>query len=143
MNIMKQGNAPAKMNQTEVPPQSRQKLCSTHQLVIYFVSLQSCVEVDFVYFGLSFYHLKTVIVEPQRTYTLLTSTELARCVGCLCTRAGWFKQLEPHRTYTNHTSTARARCVGCLCTSSGGSSTANLHEPHHHSYSKVCRVLLH
>ena len=81
--------------------------------------------------------------EPQRTYTLLTITELARCVGCFCTRAGWFKHVEPHRTYTNHTSTERARCVGCLSTSSGGSSTENLHEPHHHRASKVCRVLLH
>ena len=81
--------------------------------------------------------------EPQRTYTMLTSTELARCVGCLCTRAGWFKHSEPHRTYTNLTITEIARCVGCLCTSSGGSSTANLHEPHHHISSKVCRVLKH
>ena len=82
-------------------------------------------------------------IEPHRTYMSLTSTELARCVGCLCTRSGWFKHIEPHRTYTNHTITAIARCVGCFCTSSGGSSTANLHEPHHHSYSKVCRVLMH
>ena len=81
--------------------------------------------------------------EPHRTYTILTSTELARCVGCLCTRAGWFKHSEPQRTYTNHTITEIARCVGCLCTSSGGSSASNLHEPHHHRDSKVCRVLLH
>ena len=45
--------------------------------------------------------------------------ELARCVGCLCTRSGWFKHSEPHRSYTLHTSTERARCVGYLCTSSG------------------------
>ena len=82
-------------------------------------------------------------LEPLRTYTSLTITELARCVGCLGTRAGWFKHFEPHRTYTNHTITELARCVGCFCTSSGGSSTANLHEPHHHSFSKVCRVLKH
>ena len=72
-------------------------------------------------------------IEPQRTYTSLTITELARCVGYFCTRAGWFKHIEPLRTYTNHTLTELARCVGCLCTSSGGSSTSNLHEPHHHS----------
>ena len=71
--------------------------------------------------------------EPHRTYTILTITELARCVGYCCTRAGWFKHFEPLRTYTNHTITELARCVGCLCTSSGGSSTANLHKPHHHS----------
>ena len=82
-------------------------------------------------------------IEPHRTYTLLTITELARCVGCFCTRAGWFKHIEPHRTYTNHTIKELARCVGCLGTSSGGSSTSNLHEPHPHSSSKVCRVLLH
>ena len=81
--------------------------------------------------------------EPHRTYTILTITELARCVGCFCTRSGWFKHIEPHRTYTNHTITEIARCVGCFCTSSGGSSTSNLHEPHHHRYSKVCRVLMH
>ena len=81
--------------------------------------------------------------EPHRTYTILTITELARCVGCLCTSSGWFKHSEPQRTYTNHTITELARCVGCFCTSSGGSSTANLHEPHHHSFSKVCRVLRH
>ena len=72
--------------------------------------------------------------EPQRTYTILTITELARCVGCLCTSSGWFKHSEPQRTYTNHTITERARCVGCFCTSSGGSSTSNLHEPHHHHH---------
>ena len=77
------------------------------------------------------------------TYTILTITELAKCVGSLCTSSGWFKHFEPHRTYTNHTITERARCVGCLSTRSGGSSTANLHEPHQHSSSKVCRVLLH
>ena len=81
--------------------------------------------------------------EPLRTYTILTLTELARCVGCFCTRAGWFKHVEPHRTYTNHTITELARCVGCLCTRSGGSSTSNLHEPLQHRASKVCRVLLH
>ena len=81
--------------------------------------------------------------EPHRTYTSLTITELARCVGCLCTRSGWFKHSEPPRTYTNHTITELARCVGCLGTSSGGSSTANLHEPHQHRSSKVCRVLMH
>ena len=82
-------------------------------------------------------------IEPQRSYTLHTITELARCVGCFCTRSGWFKHLEPQRTYTKHTSTERASCLGCFCTSAGGSSTANLHEPHHHRASKVCRVFLH
>ena len=86
------------------------------------------------------------VVQAPRTYTnhtILTSTELGRCEGCLSTRSGWFKHSEPPRTYTNHTLTELARCVGCCCTSSGGSSTSNLHEPHHHSSSKVCRVLLH
>ena len=57
----------------------------------------------------------------------------------------WVREdhVEPQRTYTNHTITELARCVGCFCTSSGGSSTSNLHEPHHHRSSKVCRVLLH
>ena len=81
--------------------------------------------------------------EPPRTYTSLTSTELARCIGYVGTLAGWFKHSEPLRTYTNHTITELARCVGCFCTRSGGSSTSNLHEPHHHRASKVCRVLLH
>ena len=35
-------------------------VCSAHQL-LYFFSLQSCVEVEFLYFGLSFYHLKAMI----------------------------------------------------------------------------------
>ena len=86
------------------------------------------------------------VVQAPRTYTnhtILTSTELARCEGCLSTSSGWFKHSEPHRTCTNHTITELARCVGCFCTSSGGSSTSNLHEPHQHSSSKVCRVLLH
>ena len=85
------------------------------------------------------------VVQAPRTYTnhtILTSTELARCEGCLSTSSGWFKHSEPHRTCTNHTITELARCVGCFCTSSGGSSTSNLHEPHQHSSSKVCRVLL-
>ena len=50
--------------------------------------------------------------EPHRTYTILTSTELARCVGCFCTRSGWFKHIEPHRTYTNHTITELAGWCG-------------------------------
>ena len=89
----------------------------------------------------------------QRTYTLLTITELARCVGCFCTRAGWFKHSEPQRTYTMLTSTELARCVGCLCTRAGWfkhsgvvqaqRTSSNLHEPHHHRDSKVCRVLMH
>ena len=57
--------------------------------------------------------------EPHRTYTNHTITELARCVGCFCTRSGWFKHLEPPRSYTSHTITEIARCVGCFCTSSG------------------------
>ena len=59
------------------------------------------------------------MVQAQRPYTKHTSTEIARCVGCLCTSAGWFKHIEPHRTYTNHTITELARCVGCLGTRSG------------------------
>ena len=97
--------------------------------------LALCGRVLLHYFG---------VVQAQRTYTnltKLTSTELARCVGCLCTSSGWFKHSEPLRTYTNHTLTELARCVGCFCTRGGGSSTANLHEPHHHRASKVCRVL--
>ena len=81
---------------------------------------------------------KSGVVQAQRTYTKHTSTELARCVGYFFSSSGWFKHSEPLRTYTNHTITELARCVGCLCTSSGGSSTANLHEPHHHKASKVC-----
>ena len=29
--------------------------------------------------------------EPLRTYRKHTTTELALCVGCFCTKAGWFK----------------------------------------------------
>ena len=54
--------------------------------------------------------------------------------------SGWFKHSEPQRTYTNHTSTELARCVGCFCTRLGGSSTSNLHEPHHHSFSRVVQA---
>ena len=84
---------------------------------------------------------KSGVVQAHRTYTKHTSTEIARCVGYCFSSSGWFKHIEPQRTYTNHTITELARCVGCLCTSSGGSSTSNLHEPHHHKYSKVCRVV--
>ena len=62
------------------------------------------------------------VVQAQRTsanLTKLTSTERARCVGCLCTRSGWLKHLEPQRTYTLLTITELARCVGCLCTRAG------------------------
>ena len=69
--------------------------------------------------------------EPQRTDTNHTSTELARCVGCFCTRSGGSSTSnlhEPHqhsfsrvvqaqRTYTNHTITVlkvcRALVRGC------------------------------
>ena len=59
------------------------------------------------------------MVQAQRTYTKHTSTEIARCVGCLCTSSGWFKHSEPPRTYTLNTLTEIARCVGCFCSSSG------------------------
>ena len=62
------------------------------------------------------------MVQAQRTssnLTKLTSTELARCVGCLCTSSGWLKHIEPQRTYTILTITELARCVGCLCTRAG------------------------
>ena len=49
------------------------------------------------------------VIEPHRTYTNHTITELARCVGCFCTSSGLFKHSEPHRTYTKHTSTELAR----------------------------------
>ena len=52
-------------------------------------------------------------IEPHRTYRKHTTTEIARCVGCFCTKSGWFKHIEPTRT------TPSQRCVGCLCTSSG------------------------
>ena len=57
--------------------------------------------------------------EPPRAYTLHTSTELARCVGCFCTSTGLLKHSEPPRTYRKHTTTELARCVGCFCTTSG------------------------
>ena len=66
-------------------------------------------------------NLMVCLVEYPISHTLNTITELARCVGCLSTRAGWFNHIEPTRTYTN-TSTE---------------------EPHHHRNSKVCRVLKH
>ena len=62
------------------------------------------------------------MVQAQRTsanLTKLTSTELARCVGCLCTSSGWLKHSEPHRTYTSLTITELARCVGCISTRAG------------------------
>ena len=62
------------------------------------------------------------MVQAQRTssnLTKLTSTELARCVGCFCTRSGWLKHIEPQRTYTLLTITELARCVGCFCTRAG------------------------
>ena len=62
------------------------------------------------------------VVQAQRTSSNLHEPHhhrASRCVGCLCTRSGWFKHSEPHRTYTNHTITEIARCVGCLGTSSG------------------------
>ena len=33
-------------------------------------------------------------------------------VGCLCTRAGWFKHSEPLRTYTNHNTLLSLCCCG-------------------------------
>ena len=93
------------------------------------------------------------------------------CVGCFCTRSGWFKHSKPHRTYTSLTSTELARCVGCLSSRSGWfqaqrtytnhtstvlkvcralvrvveaqRTSSNLQETHHHRDSTVCRVLLH
>ena len=81
-------------------------------------------------------------IEPHRTYTNYTITEMARCVdvyhrssgwfdctepslctllqgkqgmqGALCNSSGWFKHIEPHRTYTNHIITEIARC-GEVC----------------------------
>ena len=35
-----------------------------------------------------------------------TITDIAMCVGCLCTSSGWFKHIEPHRTYTNQCASA-------------------------------------
>ena len=58
-------------------------------------------------------------IEPHRTYTNHTFTELARCVGCLCTSSGWFKHSEPTRTTHSQTSTELARCVGYFYSSSG------------------------
>ena len=116
------------------------------------------------------------VVQAPRTSSNLqephhhrASKELARCVGYVGTRAGWFKHIEPHRTYTSLTITELARCVGCFCSRSGwfkhskptrttpsqcsrcvGHSfgvveaqrtSSNLQETHHHS--TVCRVLLH
>ena len=52
------------------------------------------------------------VVQARRPYTKHTSTEIARCVGCLSSSSGWFKHIEPHRTFTNHTSTEIARCSG-------------------------------
>ena len=86
-------------------------------------------------------------IEPHRTDTNHTSTELARCVdvyhmssgwfdctepslctllqgkqgvqGALCKRSGLFKHMEPHRTYTNHSITEITRC-GEVCHMSSG-----------------------
>ena len=52
-------------------------------------------------------------LEPPRTYRKHTTTERALCVGCFCTKSGWFKHFEPTRTTTSQS------CVGCLGTSSG------------------------
>ena len=87
------------------------------------------------------------VVQAPRTYTnhtILTSTELARCEGCLSTRAGWFKHIEPHRTYTNHTITEFA-LVSCRFEGvvEAHRTSSNLQETHHHRASTVCRVLLH
>ncbi len=38
-------------------------------------------------------------IEPHRTYRKHTTTEKAMCVGCLCTKSGWFKHSEPTRKH--------------------------------------------
>ena len=98
-------------------------------------------------------------------------TEETRCAGCSYTSSGWFKRIEPPRTFSNHIITEIAGRVEFFHMSSGwfdctepslttylqgkqgvqgaralvrgGSSASNLLEPHHHRYSKVCRVLPH
>ena len=78
--------------------------------------------------------------EPHRTYTLLTITELARCVGCFCSSSGWFKHSKPTRTTPSQCS----RCVGhSFGVVEAQRTSSNLQETHHHRASTVCRVLLH
>ena len=109
------------------------------------------------------------MVRLYRSFSSYSSAGETRCAGCLCTSSGWFKHSEPPRTYSNHNITKLARCgevchlrsgwfdctepslatmlqgkqgvQGAYAIVRGGSSTANLHEPHHHKV--VCRVLMH
>ena len=47
------------------------------------------------------------VVQAQRTNTNHTITEIARCVGCLCTSSGWFKHSEPTRTTPSRRTTSQ------------------------------------
>ena len=105
-------------------------------------------------------------LEPPRTYRKHTTTELALCVGCFCTKSGWFKHFEPTRTTpsqscvgclgtssgwfkhsepTRTTPAQRSRCVGCCYTSSGWYKHSEPHRTytnHTITVSKVCRALV-
>ena len=96
-----------------------------------------------------------------RTFSMYIVTGETRSAGCLCNSSGWFKHIKPHRTYSNHHNiTEIARC-GEVCHMSSmclnhpelvhkhpahlvsHRTSSNLHEPHHHRNSKVCRGLSH
>ena len=105
-------------------------------------------------------------LEPPRTYRKHTTTELALCVGCFCTKSGWFKHFEPTRTTpsqscvgclgtssgwfkhsepTRTTPAQRSRCVGCCYTSLGWYKHSEPHRTytnHTITVSKVCRALV-
>ena len=100
------------------------------------------------------------MVRLYRTFSMYIVTGETRSAGCLCNSSGWFKHIEPHRTYSNHNITEIARC-GEVCHMSSmclnhpelvhkhpahlvsHRTSSNLHEPHHHRNSKVCRGISH
>ena len=58
----------------------------------------------------------------------------------------YFGVVQAHRTYTNHTIPEITVCRVLLHKSGvvqAHRTSANLHEPHPHRESKVCRVLMH
>ena len=78
----------------------------------------------------------------QIVVSVHTITEVARCVGCLCTSSGWFKHIEPHQTYMNHTITEIAMCVGYLCISSGCFKHMELHRTYtNHTITEIARCV--
>ena len=87
-------------------------------------------------------------IEPQRTYTILTLTELARCVvGCLVPYTPCSPELvstanqhEPHKHRDSKVCRVLMHESGVV---QAQRTSSNLHDPHHHRASKVCRVLRH